>query len=77
MLFTEGIFNADPHPGNVLVDKDSGALTLLDYGQLVDITLEERTAFAYFLIAGDTCVRRLSDESMKHKQTHAVGARHG
>ncbi len=31
MIFVDGVYHADPHPGNVLVQKD-GAIVLLDFG---------------------------------------------
>ena len=31
-IFIDGFFHGDPHPGNVFVDRDSGALTYLDLG---------------------------------------------
>ena len=60
MTFDEGAFNADPHPGNVLLDPASGALALLDYGQFVTLTLDERIAFAYMIIAADTADAELA-----------------
>ena len=34
-IFRDGVFNADPHPGNVLLLPD-GRLGLIDYGQVLD-----------------------------------------
>ena len=42
-FFMQGpIFNCDPHPGNLLVDRASGMLVVLDWGQARRLTLEER-----------------------------------
>ncbi len=30
-IFQDGVYHADPHPGNVLIDAD-GKITLLDFG---------------------------------------------
>ena len=34
MVLIDGFFDADPHPGNVLVDLDSGDLTFIDAGMV-------------------------------------------
>ena len=52
-IFEVGAFNADPHAGNILLDEDSETLALIDYGQLVSISEDDRTAFAYLLVALD------------------------
>jgi aarF domain-containing kinase len=44
MLFN-GIFNGDPHPGNILALAD-GSLGLIDYGQTKSISNEERLGIA-------------------------------
>jgi predicted unusual protein kinase regulating ubiquinone biosynthesis (AarF/ABC1/UbiB family) len=36
MMLVDGIFHADPHPGNLLV-QDSGALVLLDFGMVIEV----------------------------------------
>ncbi len=37
MLFKDGIYHADPHPGNILVKKD-GSLVLLDFGAVAELS---------------------------------------
>jgi predicted unusual protein kinase regulating ubiquinone biosynthesis (AarF/ABC1/UbiB family) len=36
MMLVDGIFHADPHPGNLLVRAD-GALVLLDFGMVIEV----------------------------------------
>jgi ubiquinone biosynthesis protein len=31
-IFIDGFFHGDPHPGNILLDPDTGALTYIDFG---------------------------------------------
>jgi len=49
-IFEAGAFNADPHAGNLLLDEATETLSLIDYGQLISISEEDRTAFAYLLV---------------------------
>lgn len=37
MILVEGYYHADPHPGNLLVDKN-GVVTLLDYGAVAEVS---------------------------------------
>ena len=39
--FFSGVFNGDPHPGNILLMPD-GRLGLIDFGQVREITNSER-----------------------------------
>ena len=41
MMMVDGLFHADPHPGNVFVDT-KGRLTLLDFGMVVKVPVETR-----------------------------------
>jgi predicted unusual protein kinase regulating ubiquinone biosynthesis (AarF/ABC1/UbiB family) len=41
MMLVDGLFHADPHPGNLLVRAD-GALVLLDFGMMVRVPTEMR-----------------------------------
>ncbi len=41
MMLVDGLFHADPHPGNLLVGPD-GALVLLDFGMVVRVSRERR-----------------------------------
>ena len=49
-IFVDGAFNADPHPGNVLVLND-GRLGLIDYGQTRQLSDAERLAYAGVVVS--------------------------
>lgn len=42
MVFKDGFYHADPHPGNILVQKD-GTIVLLDFGAVAELRPEMRT----------------------------------
>jgi ubiquinone biosynthesis protein len=42
MLLVDGFFHADPHPGNVVVDLETGVLTFLDAGMVGELALKQR-----------------------------------
>ena len=44
-IFEFGVFHADPHPGNVLVQSD-GRLVLIDFGMVGKLTKQQKYAFA-------------------------------
>ena len=50
-IFVDGVFNADPHPGNLMVERASGLLVLLDFGMTKHVTDVQRVAFARLLLA--------------------------
>merc|ERR1712159_947719 len=47
-IFLANCFNADPHPGNILVLED-GRLGLIDYGQSKRLSVPERERVARFI----------------------------
>ncbi|KAL7533227.1 hypothetical protein ACHAWF_004398 [Thalassiosira exigua] len=49
-IFIDGVYNGDPHPGNVLV-LDCGRLGLIDYGQTRRLTKPDRLALARVVAA--------------------------
>lgn len=44
MVFSDGIYHADPHPGNILVQQD-GTIVLLDFGAVGELRTEMRDGF--------------------------------
>jgi aarF domain-containing kinase len=49
-LLLDGVYNADPHPGNVIVQAD-GTLGLIDYGMVGRLSLEDRLQVAQVVVA--------------------------
>ena len=49
-MLLDGLYNADPHPGNVLVLPD-GRLGLIDYGMVGKLTEQERKTVAQVVLA--------------------------
>jgi ubiquinone biosynthesis protein len=49
MLLVDGVFHADPHPGNLLVDLDTGVVTFLDCGMVGQTTLAQRANLVMLL----------------------------
>ncbi|XXG62348.1 hypothetical protein AAC387_Pa05g0720 [Persea americana] len=50
MILKSGFFHADPHPGNILICKDS-EVALLDYGQVKNLPDSLRLGYANLIIA--------------------------
>lgn len=50
MMLRDGVFHADPHPGNLLVT-DSGQLVLLDFGMVIEVSLHVRKALFDAIVA--------------------------
>ncbi len=50
MVFKDGFYHADPHPGNILI-KEDGRICLLDYGMVARLTSEEKLAFNDYIVA--------------------------
>jgi len=44
-IFIDGVFNGDPHPGNIL-QLDDGRLGLIDYGQVKRLDTDDRLALS-------------------------------
>ncbi|KAL2612142.1 hypothetical protein R1flu_023834 [Riccia fluitans] len=50
MILSDGFFQADPHPGNILINK-RGKVSLLDYGQTKELSEELRLGYANVILA--------------------------
>ncbi|CAE8623582.1 unnamed protein product [Polarella glacialis] len=50
-VFLDGVFNADPHPGNILLLRDGRTLGLIDFGQVKELPLDFRIRLAKLVIA--------------------------
>jgi predicted unusual protein kinase regulating ubiquinone biosynthesis (AarF/ABC1/UbiB family) len=50
MILGEGLFQADGHPGNILV-QHGGRVALLDYGQSKQLGEADKRAFADLVLA--------------------------
>jgi len=48
MIFVDGVYHADPHPGNVLVQKN-GAIVLVDFGAVAELSPNMREGIPEFL----------------------------
>ena len=72
-MFTHGIFNADPHPGNILVRNEDGVgplPVLLDFGLCKRLTEESRLSFCRMVHAltetdGDMLIQALVSLGLK------------
>lgn len=60
-IFVDGIYHADPHPGNMLVAKD-GALILLDFGAVAELSTQMREGIPEFL---EGVIRRDTEQIIK------------
>jgi ubiquinone biosynthesis protein len=61
MIFVDGTYHADPHPGNILVRKD-GALILLDFGAVAQLSPQMREGIPEFL---EGVIRRDTDKLVR------------
>ena len=50
MMLVDGVFHADPHPGNVLLD-EQGRIVFLDFGMVLEVEQETRTRLMKTVIA--------------------------
>ena len=49
MLLIDGLFHADPHPGNLIVNLDTGVVTFLDCGMVGELTVMQRAHLVLLL----------------------------
>jgi predicted unusual protein kinase regulating ubiquinone biosynthesis (AarF/ABC1/UbiB family) len=47
MIFSDGIYHADPHPGNILVQPD-GSIVFLDFGAVAKLSAETKKGILQF-----------------------------
>jgi ubiquinone biosynthesis protein len=56
--FERGVFYADPHPGNLLIQED-GSLSVIDFGKIGRLTPEVRRRVADIFVAVERCDAQL------------------
>jgi ubiquinone biosynthesis protein len=61
MIFVDGVYHADPHPGNILVNS-SGDFVLLDFGAVAELSQPMREGIPEFL---EGVIRRDTDRLIK------------
>ncbi len=61
MIFVDGVYHADPHPGNILVN-ESGDLVLLDFGAVAELSQPMREGIPEFL---EGVIRRDTDRLIR------------
>ena len=49
-LILDGFFHADPHPGNLLIDLDTGTMTFIDLGMMGELDLQKRLRLAQLMV---------------------------
>jgi len=50
-LFIDGFFHADPHPGNIIVNLESGDIIFIDLGMVGELDLQKRVNLVQLLFA--------------------------
>ena len=78
-VLIDGFFHADPHPGNILVNLNTGVITFIDTGMVGELGLPARVNIAQLLLAvnqGDVTsmaqiMRDLSVPFIKHVDEQA------
>jgi predicted unusual protein kinase regulating ubiquinone biosynthesis (AarF/ABC1/UbiB family) len=60
-IFVDGVYHADPHPGNMLVGPE-GELVLLDFGAVAELSKEMREGIPEFL---ESVIRRDTESIIK------------
>ncbi len=61
MIFVDGVYHADPHPGNILVNAQ-GDLVLLDFGAVAELSPQMREGIPEFL---EGVIRRDTDRIVR------------
>ncbi len=73
MVFVDGVYHADPHPGNVLVGP-GGELVLLDFGAVAELSSEMKEGIPEFL---EGVIRRDTDRLIRSLKKMGFIARTG
>jgi ubiquinone biosynthesis protein len=50
-VLVDGFFHGDPHPGNILVDPESGRIIFLDFGLVGELRTDQRMTLIQLLLA--------------------------
>jgi ubiquinone biosynthesis protein len=71
MIFRHGFFHGDPHPANILVLTESGAIGLVDFGAVGKLTDDDMTKLTRLFIDAanenvDALPKRLSDLGVRY-----------
>ena len=61
LVFVDGVYHADPHPGNILIG-DNGEIVFIDFGAVAEVSKEMRDGMPEFL---EGVVRRDTERLMK------------
>jgi ubiquinone biosynthesis protein len=61
MIFVDGVYHADPHPGNILIQRD-GSIALLDFGAVAELSPNMREGIPDFI---EGVLRRDTDRLVK------------
>jgi predicted unusual protein kinase regulating ubiquinone biosynthesis (AarF/ABC1/UbiB family) len=74
MVFADGLYHADPHPGNILVKQD-GTLVLLDFGAVAEISPALRSGIPLLIDAAIKKDSRAMIASLKKIGIYCGGKR--
>jgi len=61
MVFVDGVYHADPHPGNILVG-DAGEIVFIDFGAVAEVSKDMREGMPEFV---EGVIRRDTERLMK------------
>ena len=79
-MLLEGFFHGDPHPGNVVMDAQTGRITFLDMGLVGELAQEQRfdlLALIWALKSSDpgmlaTIIRRFASRPGPSTRRHSI-----
>eukprot|EP00435_Cladocopium_sp_Y103_P016501 s1171_g4.t1 len=75
-MVSGGLFQADPHPGNIVSLKETegaDAICLLDFGQCCEVTPEQRILFHAFAAGAPTSVFEANDQKRNLEWLNSLG----